>query len=155
MKKNIANIITAVRIICSFVLLACPTFSTAFYVVYFIAGFSDMIDGTVARKMGTVSEFGSKLDTIADFIFVVVCMIKILPVLDVATWILIWIAIIAIFKIINIASGFMSVHSVMNKITGAMLFSLPLTVGFLDLKYSASVVCAVATIAAIQERFDY
>ena len=29
-----------------------------------------MIDGTVARKTGTVSEFGSKLDTVADLILV-------------------------------------------------------------------------------------
>ena len=28
-----------------------------------------MVDGTVARKTNTVSEFGARLDTIADFIF--------------------------------------------------------------------------------------
>ena len=38
-----------------------------------------MIDGAVARKTGTDSEFGAKLDTIADIVFTAVCMIKILP----------------------------------------------------------------------------
>lgn len=152
-----ANVITGIRIICSFALLFCPSLTYSFYFLYVIAGFSDMIDGIVARKMGTESEFGSKLDTAADLILVAVCLIKLLPILDVETWMYIWIGIIAIIKSINIASGiivqkrFVSVHSVMNKITGGLLFVLPLTVRIIELKYSAAVVCAVATFAAIQE----
>lgn len=152
-----ANVITCIRIICSFALLFCPSLSVPFFALYIIAGFSDMIDGTVARKTGTVSELGSKLDTVADFILVVVCLIKLLPVLDIETWMFIWIGIIVIIKVINIASGimvqkrFVTVHSVMNKITGALLFVLPLTVEIIELRYSAAVVCVVATFAAIQE----
>lgn len=65
--------------------------------------------------------------------------------------------IIALIKVINIASGiivqnkFIAVHSVMNKITGALLFVLPLTVEIIELRYSAGVVFVVATLAAIQE----
>ena len=44
-----------------------------------------------------------------------------------------------------------AVHSFMNKATGALLFLLPLTIPAAPLKYSAIVVCAVATFAAIQE----
>ena len=68
-----ANLITSLRIICSIALLLCPALSQVFYVLYIIAGVTDMIDGTVARKTNTVSEFGSRLDTVADFIFVMVC----------------------------------------------------------------------------------
>ena len=71
----VANVITSIRIICAFALLFCPVLSTSFYMLYIIAGFTDKIEGTVARKIGTVSDFGSKLDTIADFIFVIVCLI--------------------------------------------------------------------------------
>ena len=39
----------------------------------------------------------------------------------------------------------------MNKATGILLFLLPLTIPAVPLKYSAIVVCAVATFAAIQE----
>ena len=42
----------------------------AFYTLYLVAGVSDMIDGTVARKTGTAGAFGSKLDTAADFMLV-------------------------------------------------------------------------------------
>jgi len=61
-----ANIITGIRILLSVALLFYPAFSPTFYALYIAAGFSDMIDGAVARKTGSVSEFGSRLDTIAD-----------------------------------------------------------------------------------------
>ena len=116
-----------------------------------------MVDGTVARKTGSVSEFGSKLDTVADFILFVICIIKLFPVLDIKLWMFVWIGIIAIVKAINIIFGiivhkkFVTVHSVMNKVVGILLFILPLTVKIIELRYSATVVCAVATFAAIQE----
>lgn len=116
-----------------------------------------MIDGTVARKTNTVSAFGAKLDTIADIVFVAVCLIKLLPILDIPVWLWMWIAVIALIKAINIISGYVTQkkwiapHTVMNKVTGALCFLLPLTLSFIDLKYSAIVVCAAATFAAIQE----
>lgn len=156
---NMANLITIVRIIFSIALLFFPVFSPVFYVLYIVAGVSDMIDGAVARKTGTVSEFGSRLDTIADIVFVAVCLIKLLPVLDVPVWLYIWIGIIALIKAANIVAGyirqkkFISVHSATNKVTGALLFLLPLTLAFIDLRYSAVVVCTIATVASIQERY--
>ena len=65
-----ANVITGLRILVSAVLVFCPVFSPIFYVLYLIAGLSDMVDGIIARKTNSVSEFGSKFDSIADFIFV-------------------------------------------------------------------------------------
>ena len=152
-----ANIITCIRIVCSIALLFCPVFSPAFYALYTIAGVSDAADGAVARKTGTVNEFGSRLDTAADFVLVVVCLIKLLPVIHMPTWLFIWIIVIAAIKAINLISGFVMrkkivvLHTVMNKVTGILLFVLPLTLTFIDLKYSGAFVSAVATFAAIQE----
>ena len=154
---SVANIITCIRIVCSVAILFCPALSIPFYVLYLIAGFTDMIDGTVARKMGTVSDFGAKLDSVADFIFVAACLIKLIPLLNFDRCIYIWIVIIALIKVINIASGFLMeqklvvVHSIMNKVTGGLLFVFPLTISFIEVRYSAIVVCLVATFAAIQE----
>ena len=154
---DMANIITGIRIICSIVLLFCPVFSPVFYALYIIAGVSDMTDGAVARKTGTVSEFGSKLDTAADFVLVIVCLIKLIPVIHVPTWLIIWIIVIAVIKAINMISGcvmrkeIVSLHTKMNKATGMLLFLLPLTLTFIDLKYSGVFVSAAATFAAIQE----
>lgn len=154
---SVANIITCIRIVCSVAILFCPALSIPFYVLYLIAGFTDMIDGTVARKMGTVSDFGAKLDSVADFIFVAACLIKLIPLLNFDRCIYIWVVIIALIKVINIASGFVMeqklvvVHSIMNKVTGGLLFVFPLTISFIEVRYSAIVVCLVATFAAIQE----
>ena len=67
-----ANVITGIRILVSAALLLCPVFSPIFYAMYLIAGLSDMADGIVARKTNSVSEFGSRFDSIADFVFVAV-----------------------------------------------------------------------------------
>lgn len=152
-----ANIITGFRGLISIVLLFCPVFSPVFYMLYLIAGLSDMIDGTIARRTNTVSEFGARFDTAADFVFVVVCLIKLLPVMSMPLWLCVWIAMIALIKIINIISGYIAqrklvaVHSVMNKVTGVLLFILPLTFPIVPLKYLAIPVCAVATFSAVQE----
>lgn len=152
-----ANIITGIRILCSIALLFFPVFSPSFYVLYIIAGVSDMIDGTVARKTGTAGEFGSKLDTAADLVLAAVCLIKLIPVLEIPSWLFIWIIIVAMIKIINIISGyvmhkeFVALHTVMNKVTGILLFILPFTLPLIDLIYSGVFVSAVATFAAIQE----
>ena len=152
-----ANTITFFRIAASIVLLFCPVFSPAFYAFYIAAGLSDMLDGFVARKTDTVSILGARLDTIADLVLVLVCLIKLLPILSLPAWLYAWIGIIALIKVVNIISAFavqktfVPVHSVMNKAAGALLFLLPLTIPAVPLKYSAIVVCAVATFAAIQE----
>ncbi|MCR5138177.1 MAG: CDP-alcohol phosphatidyltransferase family protein [Oscillospiraceae bacterium] len=152
-----ANAISIFRITASIALLFCQAFSPAFYVFYIAAGLSDMLDGFVARKTDTASKLGARLDTIADFVLVIVCLIKLLPVLSVPVWLYGWIGMIALIKVGNIVSGFavqkrfVTVHSVMNKATGALLFLFPLTIPAVPLKCSAIIVCAAATFAAIQE----
>ena len=82
-----------------------------------------------------------------------------IPVLDVPVWLWVCIGIIAAIKSINLVSGFIvqkkfvAEHTVMNKVTGALLFVLPLTLSLIDLKYSGIAVCAVATFSAIQEGY--
>ena len=79
MKKYIANIITGSRVAFSLPLLFIPLTSAWFYVLYMFCGLTDMIDGTIARKTGAVSNFGAKLDTAADFVFMFVCGVKYYP----------------------------------------------------------------------------
>ena len=156
---TLANGITFFRILCSLALLFCMPLSLPFYVIYAVAGLSDIFDGLIARKTNTATKFGAKLDTFADIVFAVVCLIKLLSVLDIPVWLYIWIAVIASIKAANIAAGyirqkeFISVHSVMNKLTGGMLFVFPLTLTWIDLRYSAAVICAVATTAAVYEGY--
>ena len=157
MTKNVANIVTGCRILGSVLLLFFPTFSVEFYVIYILCGFSDMIDGAIARNTNSVSETGAKIDTAADMVFVMLSLIKILPTIHIPRWLWIWGSIIAIIKLGNIIwcyvlkKQLISLHTVMNRVTGLLLFLLPLTLSFVELKYSSSVVCLIATFAAIQE----
>ncbi|MBQ3005819.1 MAG: CDP-alcohol phosphatidyltransferase family protein [Clostridia bacterium] len=154
-----ANILTGCRILGSVFLLFFPVFSLEFYIIYLLCGFSDMIDGTIARKTNSTSEIGSKIDTVADIVFVAVSLIKLLPKIHIPQWLWIWGGTIAIIKIGNTIWGyvskkqFISLHTIMNKVTGLLLFLLPLTISFVELKYTAIVVCSVATFSAIQEGF--
>ena len=157
MKKHIANIITASRIVFSLPLLFIPLSSAWFYALYLLCGFTDMIDGTVARKTGAVSQFGARLDTVSDFVFMLVCAVKVLPILRIPVWLWVWIALIALTKILNITLVFIakkkliSIHSVLNKITGFALFLLPLTLTFIEPTYSVATICVLATVAVAQE----
>ena len=116
-----------------------------------------MIDGTIARKMGTVSKFGAKLDTASDFVFMFICCVKIIPLIQIPTWLWVWIIIIALIKISNITVVFIhkkkliSIHSLLNKTTGLALFLLPLSLTFAEITCSVATICVLATIAAMQE----
>ena len=152
-----ANLITGSRVILSVIMLFFPACTCLFYVCYLLAGITDMLDGTVARMREEASEFGSRLDTIADMFFAAVSVYKFLPVLSLHASIWIWTVIIALVKIINIVSGyiikkkFVSMHTLANKITGLLLFLFPLSVTVVDARFSVVVVCMTATFAAIQE----
>ena len=138
-------------------LLFCPMFSACFYGLYIFCGLTDMVDGTVARKTGAASSFGARLDTVADFLFVIASFVKLIPVIRIPVWTWVWVAVIAVVKLVNLFWGILgrkqipSLHTIANKATGLCLFLLPLTMPFADLRYTAPVVCVIATIAAIQE----
>lgn len=152
-----ANIITYCRILCSVFMMFFHMPSTSFFIFYILCGLSDVLDGIIARKTNTASDFGARLDTIADVIFATVLLIKLLSGIVVPIWLWIWIIIIVGIKIANILLGFISTkrliaeHTLLNKVTGVLLFLLPLVSFWVDFKYSAMVVCVVATVSAIQE----
>lgn len=155
-----ANIITCLRILCGIILTFCTPFSTGFYLTYIIGGLSDILDGFVARRFHLESKLGAKLDTIADIIFVAVILVKILGGGYIPMWVILWTIGIAVIKGINIACGFVirkkfvAEHTVLNKISGALVFALPLYLNILSGKMVEALMaltCILATLAAIQE----
>ena len=156
-----ANILTGIRILCGLLILCFPAFSGWYYFFYLTGGFSDAIDGTVARKMGAASDFGSKFDTVADFIFTVAVVVKIIHALYIPVWLMIWITIIALIKIGSHLAGcikyheFKTVHSGLNKVCGGVAFAAPLFIGG-DYACQAKLIvviaiCILTSIAAIAE----
>ena len=157
MKKHIANIITGSRMVLSLPLLLIPLTSAWFYSLYLLCGLSDMIDGTVARRTNSASDFGARLDTVSDFVFMTVALIKFVPHLHIPVWLWIWIGVIAMIKLGNAVFGFVRTkklivpHTILNKVTGLALFILPVTLCFIEATYTLPIVCTVATITATHE----
>ena len=157
--KHFANFLTVCRIFCSLWLIRLPVFSPEFYAAYLFCGFSDIADGIVARKTETQTSFGAKLDSSADLIFLASSFIKLLPEISLPPWLWYLTGSIMAIKAANLVIGYvyhgriLFEHTVLNKLTGFLLFLLPLTLSSLNPTVSTAVICITALSAAIQEGY--
>lgn len=144
---------------CSIILFTVNPFSIKFFIIYTYCGISDMLDGAIARKTETSTELGSILDGLADLLFIVVCMVKILPLLNISELYWKWIKVIIFIKAINLIVGYMYYkkliffHSIENNVTGFMLFLLPFFMLKIGTNYLETIICLLATFSAIQESY--
>lgn len=138
-------------------MLRFPAFCFPFWILYCWCGFSDMIDGALARKINTTSELGSRIDTLADLVFVICSAIIILPSVDLPLWIWMWIAAIGSAKLAGIIIGScrqreLSVpHSMTNRLTGILLFCLPFSIVRFEALIPAVIVCISATASLFED----
>ena len=114
-----------------------------------------MLDGSLARKLHAESKAGAVLDSVADICLVACCAIKLIPVLQIPTWLWIWAGVIVLIKLVNQVSALAVCkrlcfpHTLANKLTGLLLFlSVPMTFWSV---IPIAVVAGIATFAAIQE----
>jgi CDP-diacylglycerol---glycerol-3-phosphate 3-phosphatidyltransferase len=155
--KTIPNYISFSRIIFSLILIFVKPLSVAFYIIYIICGFSDIVDGFIARKTVTTSLLGAKLDSIADMIMIGVLLFVLYPIINPATEIVIWIISIAIIRLASMVLAlekykiFASIHTYGNKTTGIVLFIFPLLLPYVNTTVLMYIICAVASISAIEE----
>ena len=104
-----------------------------FITVYTLTGVTDVLDGAIARKYGTTSEQGAKLDSIADLLFYTLILIRIFPIMWVTLPKKIWVMVAAILAVRGVSYGmaavkylrFAAMHTYMNKATGLMVFGVP------------------------------
>lgn len=155
--KSIPNAITSTRIVFSVILLFTVPMSGLFFMLYVLCGASDILDGYFARKMNSSSRFGALLDSIADFLFSAVVLFKLMMVIKLAVWQVIWLVFIVIIKTASLLIGFKKYHSLaflhtyFNKATGLLLFCFPLFYTALGLAPTAFMLLGIATIAAMEE----
>ncbi len=155
--NNISNTITVSRIIFAVTLLFVKPLSLLFFSIYIFCGLSDVADGYIARKSKSETRAGATLDSIADAVFIGVLLIIFLPIFNLPTGILIWIASIASVRILSLIIGFYKyrafafLHTYANKITGVILFSFPLLYNAVGLMGTAYFICSIASISAVEE----
>ena len=122
-----------------------------FWAVYLLCGLSDMLDGALARRLKAESELGSKLDSLGDLAFVIVCAVRLLPELELAVWAWVWIGIIAAVKLLCFAAAKEIPHTKLNKLTGLCVFSIAYLLDSPALVPVCCLICLLAAIAAGQE----
>lgn len=99
-------------------------------VLYSLAGVTDMIDGPIARKTKSASEFGANLDGAADFIFAFIVLYVMIPILDIPTWMMVWIALILFTRISSLVVSYVRhrevvvLHTYGNKFAAVVLFAI-------------------------------
>jgi CDP-diacylglycerol--glycerol-3-phosphate 3-phosphatidyltransferase len=155
--KHLPNIITSFRFLGAIGLLFFEVKASAFWVIFFVCGVSDILDGYLARKLHFESKMGALLDSLADLAFVIGCCFKLIPVLAFPKWLWIWGGAIVVIKVINQISALVMYrkcifpHTIANKMTGVLLFAgVPLTF-FLGSIIPVLVIAVFATFAAVQE----
>ena len=95
-KWNAADTVTILRMVGTLCLALLNPGTLWFFAVYTITGLTDVLDGWLARKTGTESDFGAKLDSIADLLFYTIMLIRLFPVVWEAFPAWIWYAVAGI-----------------------------------------------------------
>ena len=158
-KWNTADTITSVRIAASLFLLFLPLRSAGFLVVYTLTGLTDALDGWLARKTGTASDFGARLDSIADLLFYAVLLLRLSPVLWQALPAAIWYAVAGIILVRLTAYAaavikyhrFAALHTWLNKLTGIGVFLLSYVFAVSTGVGYSWAVCVLALTASLEE----
>lgn len=156
---NVADTVTSIRIAASLFLLFPPLCSAGFFAAYILAGLTDALDGWLARKTGTASDFGARLDSIADLLFYGIVLFRLAPVLWQTMPVVIWYA-VAVIILVRLAAyitaaikyhRFASLHTWLNKLTGAAVFLLPCVLAVSTGIVYSWTVCVLAFTASLEE----
>lgn len=137
--KYLPNIITSIRILLCIPIIFLDPLSPVSISLFMIAGFTDMIDGPLARRIKNgKSQLGAILDSIADMLLVIIGILVLLPAMEIFSWLFIAYVIGLAFKI---SSGFVGyfkhkemvlLHTYSNKILAILLFLIPIFYFILD-----------------------
>ena len=180
--KRIPDLLSVLRITLCLPLLLVEAMTVPFWVLYVIAGTTDMLDGFLARRWGVESKFGARLDSLADFVFVLTVGYKLFPWLKLPTTLWIMIGIIALVKTVNAISSYVVrqriecleqreppnlfgwpsrdrqrhsqfLHTIANKLTGFLLFIGMMTIGQSYFIAVAWMIACFALFADMQEGY--
>ncbi len=128
--KHVANMLTLLRIALSLLILAFLGDRTAACILFASAGLTDLLDGIIARRTGTVSRLGARLDSAADLVMFGVMIACAVVWAGTALWALVpWLVAVAVIRVVNLLIAalkfkmFAGIHTWGNKLTGLMIFA--------------------------------
>ncbi len=129
-----------------------------FLVMYSLCWFTDLIDGPIARRTKTASDFGSKLDDLGDYTTIVITVIIFTIWLknQMLTFVPFLVA-IAVIRISNIVitnrkyGKTYIIHTYLNKFTALTVYITPVIYLLFDNTVMLYAVMTVAILASIEE----
>lgn len=158
--RHAANWISVSRIVLLVVLVGLVfTYENriVFLVLYLLSGLSDVLDGYIARRTHTESNFGARLDSVADLLLTAVILSACFSWLGMDLWTFLpWLCLIAGVRVVNLLIAackyhvFAIIHTWGNKLTGLLLFVAPLFIGVGALALLWPI-CLIAAVAAVEE----
>ena len=159
-RNNIPNAITSLR------LMALPLLAYSFshqvvfatYVLFLFSISTDLLDGFIARKLGSTSKLGTYFDVTFDFIFILGMYLTFVNKGIYSPWILLLIILVfAQFTFSNLYSK-QTIYDPIGKYYGSLLFGgIGLTLLFLD-KFIYDIVTSgiiISTILSLISRLTY
>ena len=155
--KYIPNILSLIRLISIIPLMLLTPLQLPFMTIYVIAGLTDMIDGPIARKFDVASPSGATLDATADILLVFVVLFRLFPLIEISNWVIIWIVIVIVMKILASVVGYIRhkqlilLHTYSNKFFIFALFLFPVFYSFMDADIVLTVLLIIATIAFTED----
>ena len=155
--KRIPNLLSMLRIVLCLPLLMADAMTVPFWTLYVTAGTTDMLDGFLARRWDVESKIGARLDSLADFVFVLAVGFKLFPWLKLPAALWMMIGIIVLVKTVNAISSYVVrhrieyLHTKANKLTGFLLFIGVMTIGQSYFIPVAWMISCIALFAALQE----
>jgi len=130
-----------------------------FLILFVIAGFTDILDGFLARKLHQESSLGAKLDSIADlFLYMVLIAFMVIHFTDQLEQFYLLILLIIVLKCVPIViykirfKEFVIVHAYLNKAVGLRLLVMPFMVLF-DITTHYFVLLIVVSLVTMVEEF--
>ncbi len=156
--RHAANLISLSRIVLVLTLLLVYHFRFWFIFLYLLAGFTDLLDGYVARHTHTQTTLGAKLDSLADLVlFGVVLIVMVLWLGEQVLVFLPWVIVVALIRAANLIIAarkygrFAILHTWANKLTGALLFLTPLLFVLCHQVALLWMLCVIAALSAVEE----
>ena len=110
------------------------TLSTVTIILFMVAGFTDIIDGTIARNIpGAQSNLGATIDGISDMMLVVVSFVFFIPIMDFGSWVypaflggLGFKLASGLFAVVKNRKSSILLHTYAMKCLGFLLFTAPI-----------------------------
>ena len=155
--KQIPNLLSIIRVFISILLFFLFEKFYLFISFYLLAALTDVLDGSLARKINVQSSLGAKLDSLGDLAFYAVLITYLaMKHSEILNPFMVFIIFVCLFRVANVVFGFIKykrlimIHTIANKLTGFLVFLLPLLIWFKQ-KELLIVVMIISFISPIEE----